>query len=63
MNALAQNYDDEIDMILAYHNGDVRAAIETLLRERDFLCHEIKIASMAMSAGFTRGWRPSVFSK
>ncbi|MCO7729104.1 CUE domain-containing protein, partial [Brucella intermedia] len=31
MNALVQSYDAEIEEVLAYHGGDVRAAIEALL--------------------------------
>ncbi|MFC0245774.1 hypothetical protein ACFOLL_12850 [Falsochrobactrum ovis] len=60
MNALAQNYDDEIDLVLAYYKGDVRAAIEGLLKDRDFLVKEIEYASIAMSFGFARGWKPTV---
>lgn len=63
MNALAQNYEDEIDLVLDYYNGDVRAAIEALLKDRDFLAKEIEYASLAMSFGFARGWKPTVFRK
>lgn len=59
MNALVQNYDDEIEQVLAYYQGDVRAAIEGLLKDRDFLVKEIEYASLAMSFGFARGWKPS----
>ncbi|MBB2973303.1 hypothetical protein FHU14_003830 [Mesorhizobium sp. RMAD-H1] len=37
MNAPAQQYDDEIEEVLAYHGGDTRAAIKALLEDRDFL--------------------------
>ncbi|MFC0245853.1 hypothetical protein ACFOLL_12450 [Falsochrobactrum ovis] len=60
MNAYAQNYDDEVEQVLAYYNGDVRAAIEGLLKDRDFLVKEIEYASIAMSLGFSRGWKPTV---
>jgi len=63
MNAVAENYDDEIELVLAYHKGNIRAAIEALLKDRDFLIMEIEYASLAMSTGFTRGWKPTVFSK
>ena len=63
MNALAQNYEDEIDQVLAYHDGDVRAAIKALLSDRDFLVKEIEYASLAMSMGFARGWKPTIFVK
>lgn len=63
MNALVENYDDEIEMVLAYHKGDMRAAMEALLKDRDFLIKEIEYASLAMSMGFSRGWKPSVFAR
>ena len=58
MNALTQDYEDEIDMVLAYHGGDTRAALEAILKDRDFLAREVEIASMAVSYGYTRGWIP-----
>jgi hypothetical protein len=65
MSAVAQDneYDNEIELVLAHHKGDARAALETLLRDRDFLVKEIAIASMAVSHGYTRGWKPAVFVK
>ncbi|MFC7067370.1 hypothetical protein [Brucella rhizosphaerae] len=65
MNAIAQGneYDDEIELVLAYHKGDIRSAIESLLKDRDFLIKEIKYASLAMSMGFSRGWKPTVTIK
>lgn len=65
MNIAVQEnkYDDEIELVMAYHKGDVRAAIATLLRDRDFLIKEIEYASLAMSMGFARGWKPTVFSE
>lgn len=65
MNAVAQGneYEDEIELVLAYHKGDVRAAIESLLKDRDFLVKEIEYASLAVSHGYTRGWKPTVFVK
>jgi hypothetical protein len=62
MNAVVQEneYDDEIEMVLAYHKDDVRAAIKSLLKDRDFLVKEIEYASLAMSMGFARGWKPTV---
>lgn len=62
MDAVAEEneYDDEIELVLAYHNGNVRDAIKTLLKDRDFLIKEIEYASLAMSMGFARGWKPTV---
>ncbi|EBY7415700.1 hypothetical protein D6J61_25790, partial [Salmonella enterica subsp. enterica serovar Alachua] len=65
MNTAVQEneYEEEIELVLAYHKGDVRAAIQALLKDRDFLVKEIEYASLAMSLGFSRGWKPTVFSK
>lgn len=65
MNTAVQenDYDDEIELVLTYHKGDVRAAIATLLRDRDFLIKKIEYASLAMSMGFARGWKLTVFSQ
>ncbi|ASV83698.1 hypothetical protein CES85_4481 [Ochrobactrum quorumnocens] len=65
MNAVVQEneYDDEIELVLAYHKGDMRAAMEALLQDRDFLIKEIECASLAMSLEFPRGWKPTVFVK
>lgn len=63
MNAVAENYDDEIELVLEYHKGDMRAAMEALLKDRDFLIKEIEYASLAMSLGFSRGWKPTVFTR
>jgi len=65
MNTAVQEneYEEEIELVLAHHKGDVRAAIQALLKDRDFLVKEIEYASLAMSLGFSRGWKPTVFSK
>lgn len=63
MNATVESYHDEIEMVLAYHKGDMRAAMEALLKDRDFLIKEIEYASLAMSLGFSRGWKPTVFTR
>ncbi|MBB5700704.1 hypothetical protein FHS76_000547 [Ochrobactrum daejeonense] len=60
MNALVQSYDTEIEEVLAYHGGDVHAAIEALLKDREFLMREVELARMAMSHGYTRGWKPEI---
>ncbi len=63
MNAIAESYDDEVEQVLAYYGGDVRAAIEGLLKDRDFLVKEIEYASLAMSLGFVRGWKPTALRR
>jgi hypothetical protein len=51
MNGVSGNYDAEIDMVLAYHKGDVRASIEALLKDRDFLAREIELSRLALTDG------------
>ncbi|MCO7728818.1 hypothetical protein NJB93_19755 [Brucella intermedia] len=63
MNALAHDIEDEIDLVITYYGGDTRAAIKALLEDREFLAQQIAIASMAVSQGYTRGWKPTVFVK
>ena len=58
MNAISRQPEDEIDEALAYHQGDVRATIAALLAEREYLLREIEYASLALSFGFARGWKP-----
>jgi hypothetical protein len=45
--------------VLAVYAGDHRAAIEALLADRAYLERELAFASLAMSFGFARGWRPA----
>ncbi|WP_411033868.1 dehydrogenase [Shinella sp. BYT-45] len=48
----------EIDDALAWHDGNARAAIATLLADCAYLRWQLELAGRAMSTGFTRGWRP-----
>lgn len=59
MNTLVQNYEHEIEMVLAYHGGDVHAAIEALLKDRDFLAREVELSHLAL----THGQRSSSFKR
>ena len=49
----------ELEQVLAYHGGDVEAAIDTLLNDCRYLRDQLSIARATMSVGFTRGWLPS----
>ncbi|MCV9965432.1 hypothetical protein OIU34_26495 [Pararhizobium sp. BT-229] len=50
---------DEIAAALAFHNGDVRATIGTLIEDCRYLREQLALTQVAMSVGFTRGWTPS----
>lgn len=63
MNAVAHDIEDEIDLVLSYYKGDTRAAIKALLEDREFLSNQVAIASMAVSHGYARGWKPTIFVK
>ncbi|CZT36401.1 hypothetical protein GA0004734_00034000 [Rhizobium sp. 9140] len=48
----------ELQQVLAYHNGNTVAAVETLLKDCRHLREQLTLAGAAASIGFTRGWRP-----
>lgn len=49
----------EVDLALAYHDGDPVATIETLLNDLRHLRHQLVLAEGVMSRGMTRGWMPT----
>lgn len=49
---------DPIDEALAWHQGDARACIATLLADCAWLRYQIELADRGLSRGFTRGWKP-----
>ncbi|OMP69862.1 dehydrogenase [Agrobacterium tumefaciens] len=49
---------DPVDHIIAWHDGDSRAAIETLMEDILHLRMQLALATAAMGRGFTRGWKP-----
>lgn len=51
-----------IDAVLARFNGDAHAALDAALHDITFLQHELILASLAMSYGYARGWRPKVLA-
>ncbi|MCZ8158313.1 MAG: hypothetical protein O9256_00210 [Rhizobiaceae bacterium] len=55
----APKADDDVEMVLSWHQGDARAAIATLLQDCGHLRKQLQVTETAMSTGFTRGWRPS----
>ncbi|WP_221154092.1 hypothetical protein [Rhizobium lentis] len=50
--------EGEVAEVIAYHGGDMEAAIGTLLDDIRHLRHQLVLAEGAMSRGMTRGWRP-----
>lgn len=49
----------DVAEVVAYHGGDMQAAIATLLGDIRHLRQQLALAEGAMSRGMTRGWRPS----
>jgi hypothetical protein len=49
---------DAVDEALAWHDGDPRATIRTLLQDCAHLHAQLGVASACLSKGFTRGWIP-----
>lgn len=50
---------DPVAHLVAWHDGDHRAAIKTLMEDVRHLRAQLALASAAMSTGYTRGWEPS----
>ena len=50
---------DPVEHIIAWHDGDSRAAIETLMEDIQHLRLQLALATAAMGRGFTRGWLPN----
>lgn len=55
---MQSNELSEIDEALAWHGGDVRATIATLLADCAYLRRQLDLAGRAISIGYARGWRP-----
>lgn len=51
---------DDVDLMIIEHHGDVRAALETSMTEIERLREQLAFATLAMSYGFARGWKPKV---
>lgn len=49
-----------VDAALAWHDGDARATIETLLRDCGYLRQQVDLARGCISRGLTRGWMPGL---
>ncbi len=47
---------DPVEVALAWHDGDVRATILTLLEDCRFLREQVAISNRCISKGLTRGW-------
>lgn len=49
---------DEVGAALAWHEGDARRTVATLLDDIRHLKTQLILLEGASSKGFTRGWRP-----
>jgi len=52
------NVDDHAQVILDDHAGDALAALRTVIADAEFLCDQLETASMLISPGLVRGWKP-----
>lgn len=50
---------EDVDSILRRFDGDAHAALRAALDDIAYLRREVEFAALAMSFGFTRGWRPA----
>lgn len=54
----APNLNDRARVILDDHAGDALAALRTVIADAEFLCDQLETASMLISPGLVRGWKP-----
>lgn len=57
--AETQEPTDPVAEVLAVYDGDATAAILGLLHDIEYLRRQIDYAALAVSPGYTRGWRPT----
>ncbi|MBY3116490.1 hypothetical protein [Rhizobium laguerreae] len=50
----------EVDAVVAFHDGDIRAAITTLLLDCRHLRLQLALAERGMNCGMTGRWTPTV---
>lgn len=50
---------DLVEVAIADHHGDARAAVATLVADCQHLREQLALAKFAMSRGLTRGWLPT----
>ncbi|MCW5706749.1 hypothetical protein [Shinella sp.] len=46
------------DLIIEAYGGDARAAVRELLADADFLRDQLYTASVLVSKGYARSWKP-----
>lgn len=56
--AVQEEIVNEVEAALAWHDGDARKTIETLLDDVRHLKLQLALTEATSSRGFTRGWRP-----
>ena len=52
--------EDLIRAILDDHAGDALAALRTVIADAEFLCDQLETASLLISPGLVRGWKPKL---
>jgi hypothetical protein len=50
--------EDRAQTILDAHAGDALAALRSVIEDADFLCDQLETASLLISPGLVRGWKP-----
>jgi hypothetical protein len=48
----------QVDALIEAYGGDARAAVRELLADADFLRDQLYTASVLVSKGYARSWKP-----
>lgn len=55
---VSSHLEDRARAILDDHAGDALAALRTVIADAEFLWDQLETASMLISLGLVRGWKP-----
>lgn len=50
---------DQAQAVLDAFGGNALAALRSVIADAEFLCEQLETASLYLSGGIARGWKPS----
>lgn len=49
---------DQAQIVLDAFGGNALAALQSVIADAEFLCEQLETASLFLSSGLARGWKP-----
>lgn len=50
---------DQAQEVLDHFGGNALAALRSVIADAEFLCEQLETASLYLSGGIARGWKPT----